>query len=78
VQLGEADAGIVYTSDLVGESAAETGRIEIPGSLNIIATYYLASISDSQQPRLAEEFVQLVLSPVGQSVLRSFGFEGIE
>jgi molybdate transport system substrate-binding protein len=78
VRLGEADAGIVYTSDLVGESSAEIRRIEIPDSLNVIATYFLAPISDSESPERAGDFVQLVLSPAGRSVLTGFGFGEIE
>jgi molybdate transport system substrate-binding protein len=78
VQLGEGDAGIVYTSDLVGESEAEIGRIEIPEPLNVIATYYLAPVSDSGNLEIALEFVQFVRSPEGQSVLKEYGFGEIE
>jgi molybdate transport system substrate-binding protein len=75
VQLGEADAGIVYSSDLVGERTPEVGRIEIPDDLNIIAVYYLAPISDSKIAGLAAEFVEFVLSPAGQEVLAGYGFK---
>lgn len=74
VALGEADAGIVYTSDTSGDSAGEVGRIDIPDSLNTIATYPIAVVGDSENQELAQAFVELVLSPGGQDMLARFGF----
>ena len=74
VALGEADAGIVYTSDLSGASADQVGRIEIPDAVNTIATYPIATLNDSPQSELAQAFIELVISPEGQSVLESYGF----
>ena len=74
VALGEADAGIVYTTDLTGSQAAQVSRIEIPDALNVIASYPIAPILDSPYPALAKAFVDLVLSPAGQSVLANYGF----
>ena len=42
VQLGEADAGIVYTSDAV--AAPDLKTIEIPAELNVIAEYPIAPL----------------------------------
>ncbi len=75
VTLGEADAGIVYTSD-AGASADEVQQIEIPDALNSIAQYPVAALSDSQNPELAQEFVAYVLGPEGQQVLEKYGFIG--
>ncbi|HYN88106.1 MAG TPA: molybdate ABC transporter substrate-binding protein [Ardenticatenaceae bacterium] len=74
VALGEADAGIVYSSDVSGEGSAEVGRVTIPVELNVIASYPIAPVSDSASPELARAFVELVLSPRGQEVLAQYGF----
>lgn len=72
VQLGEADAGIVYTSDAVAAPALQT--IEIPAELNVLAQYPIAPLADSSNSDLAEAFVAYVLSSDGQSVLERWGF----
>lgn len=74
VELGEADAGIVYATDAGSASAAQVSQIEIPEELNSVAEYSIAPLADAAQPRLAQEFVQLVLSPEGQEVLAKYGF----
>lgn len=71
VQLGEADAGIVYTSDA---ATSDVGVIEIPGDLNVMATYFIAPIGDSPQAALAQAFVDLAASPTGQAILAKHGF----
>ncbi|NJN93348.1 MAG: molybdate ABC transporter substrate-binding protein [Anaerolineales bacterium] len=74
VSLGEGDAGIVYTSDIIGEGADKVGRLDIPDSLNTLATYPIAVVSDSVAPTQAQAFVDYVLSPAGQAVLEKYGF----
>ena len=74
VTLGEADAGIVYTSDVTLVDAEKVGQIAIPDELNVIAEYPIAVIRDSSNQELAQLFVELVLSPEGQLVLKSYGF----
>ena len=74
VALGEADAGIVYRTDITAEAAAKVGQLEIPDALNTLAAYPLAVLSDSRQPALAAAFVALALSPAGQSVLAEYSF----
>jgi molybdate transport system substrate-binding protein len=75
VSLGEADAGIVYTSDLTGAAAAKVNRLEIPAALNVTAIYPIAPILNSPSPALARAFMDLVLSPTGQAVLARYGFQ---
>ena len=65
VLLGEADAGIVYVSDIGPQNRAKVARIDIPDDPNVVATYPLAPVSDSRQPELAQAFVAFGLSPVG-------------
>jgi molybdate transport system substrate-binding protein len=72
VALGEADAGIVYTSDLVGVEGVAS--LEIPDALNILAAYPIAPLNDSAQADTAAAFVDLVLSDEGQAILANYGF----
>lgn len=74
VALGEADAGIVYSSDLVGEDAGKVGKLDIPDELNVTASYPIAVLKECRQPELARAFVELVLSSQGQEVLANYGF----
>lgn len=74
VVLGEADAGIVYSSDIALDEDEQVQRIDIPDALNSIATYPIAVIEDSEQPTLAEVFVEYVLSEDGQAILEKYGF----
>jgi molybdate transport system substrate-binding protein len=70
---GEADAGIVYTSD--APSARDRVRVvTIPAALNAVARYPVASTVHAREPRLAAMFTQHVLGPSGQAALRSAGF----
>jgi molybdate transport system substrate-binding protein len=75
VQLGEADAGIVYMSDAI--AAPELGIIEIPADLNVVAKYPIAPLVKSTNADLAAGFVKYVLSTEGQAVLEKWGFGSI-
>jgi molybdate transport system substrate-binding protein len=72
VQLGEADAGIVYTSDAV--AAPQLKTVEIPTELNVIARYPIAPLVKSANVDLATSFVEYVLAADGQAVLAKWGF----
>lgn len=74
VQLGEADAGIVYATDLTRASEGSVDIIEIPADLNVAAVYYLAPLMDSHHPALADEYVGFLLSAQGQAILAEHGF----
>ncbi len=74
VVLGEADAGIVYTSDLSGDSRSKVGQIEIPDELNVVASYPIAPLTDSPNPQIAKAFIDSVFSPEGQRILAKYGF----
>ncbi|MFN8459540.1 MAG: molybdate ABC transporter substrate-binding protein [Anaerolineae bacterium] len=74
VALGEADAGIVYTSDISGDNAGKVSRLDIPDNLNVIAGYPIAVISDSAYPVQAQAFVDYVLSPAGHAILAKYAF----
>jgi molybdate transport system substrate-binding protein len=74
VALGEADAGFVYRSDVTPDIASKVIAIQIPDTLNTIATYPIAATNDSANPELAQAFIDEVLSEKGQAVLVKWGF----
>jgi len=78
VVLGEADAGIVYSSDVTPDSADQVLAIPIPPEFNVEAQYPVAVIVDSDQIDAAQAFVDLLLSAEGQALLANFGFVPVE
>ncbi len=73
VSLGEADAGIVYVTD-VRAARGEIEGVAIPADQNVAATYPIATLDGSAHPGDARAFVDLVLSADGQKVLAEHGF----
>jgi molybdate transport system substrate-binding protein len=73
VQLGEVDAGIVYVTDVKAAGSKVTG-VQIPDSLNVIASYPIVTIKGTKNSDLANAFIAYVLSADGQATLQSFGF----
>jgi len=73
VSLGEADAGIVYASDVCGAGGKVEG-VTILGDENVTATYPVARLADAGSRFVADQFVKYVLSDAGQRTLRSCGF----
>lgn len=70
VELGEADVGIVYRTDVAGAGDRVLG-IDIPDDVNVINTYPILTVSDHE---LAQAFVDEVLSERGQQHLADAGF----
>ena len=75
VALGEADAGIVYHSDIV--SSGQVDGVVIPDTQNVIADYPIAVLMSAQNVAGAVAFVDFVLSTDGQSILTAAGFQGM-
>jgi molybdate transport system substrate-binding protein len=73
VQLGEADAGIVYRSDVTAPVTPHLRVIEIAGPYNPIASYPIAVLKAATNAEAAREFVALVESAEGQAVLQRHG-----
>jgi molybdate transport system substrate-binding protein len=73
VMLEEADAGIVYRTDLTEQVAHRLRVVEIPDPLNVTARYSIAIVAGTGDGELAARFVAYVLEE-GQGVLRSLGF----
>lgn len=74
VALDEADAGIVYLSDISGADADKVGKLDIPDVLNVIASYPIAPVKESENPDLVQAFIDLVLSQEGQDILAKYNF----
>jgi len=73
VALGEADAGIVYVSDIV--TSGNVDGIAIPDAQNVIADYPIARLDAAQNKSGADAFITYVLSSQGQAILVGAGFE---
>ena len=73
VSLGEADAGIVYVTDVTAGGDQVQG-VDIPRDQNVLATYPIATVKASNNADKAQRFVDLVLSAQGQQVLKRYGF----
>jgi molybdate transport system substrate-binding protein len=73
VSLGEADAGIVYASDIVTNHRVD--GVAIPDDQNVVADYPIAATSNAKNPSGANRFIEFVLSPSGQSALKAAGFQ---
>lgn len=74
VQLGEADAGIVYTTDVTASVANDVTVIVLPDPINVVAKYPIAPVKGGKAD-LAAAFIAYVLGPDGQATLQKFGFE---
>jgi len=73
IELGEADAGIVYTTDITAAGTKVQG-VQIPAGDNVIATYPLVAVKGTKNLDVTNAFIAYVLSATGQSTLASFGF----
>lgn len=77
VTSGEADAGVVYTTDVAASDGAASG-VPIPAELNVTMRSTMAEVVNPQAvgdtSRAAREFMAAVLSPDGQQTLADYGF----
>ena len=73
VTLGEADAGIVYRTDVMAAGADAAG-VEIPVDINVVAEYPIAVTAEAPNADGAQAFVDFVMSEPGQEILGSYGF----
>lgn len=70
---GEADAGVVYVTDVV---AAGDGAelVEIPADVNVVAEYEIAPLAATDSADVSAAFVDFVTGPDGQTILSDYGF----
>lgn len=73
VRSGEADAGLVYVTDIAAAAGAVDG-VPIDEADAATNDYPLAALADAANPEAARAFVAFVRSPVGAEVLSAFGF----
>ena len=69
VAAGEADAGIVYVTDV-----APGARVEIPEDANVAGRYPVAVVRSTGNRAGAEAFVDRLLGPEGRAALAARGF----
>jgi molybdate transport system substrate-binding protein len=74
VQLGEADAGLVYRSDVTPGIASRLRVLEIPPAANIVASYPIVALAASRSPAAARAFIELATGPEARAVLERHGF----
>ncbi len=74
VQLGEADAGIVYTTDAAAADPGKVSQLAIPDALNVVAKYPIAPVKSSPNPDVAKAYIAFVLGSNGQAILSKYGF----
>ncbi|KQY59830.1 molybdate-binding protein [Aeromicrobium sp. Root495] len=73
VTSGEADAGLVYVTD-VEAAGDDVEGITFPESSEAVNTYPIATLKDSDHTTIARAFAAYVLGAEGQKVLRAAGF----
>jgi molybdate transport system substrate-binding protein len=74
VQLGEADAGFVYRSDVTAAVANKLQFMTIPTAYNVTAQYPIAVVKSSTHSSDAQAFIDFVLSTAGQDILQKYHF----
>jgi molybdate transport system substrate-binding protein len=73
VTAGEADAGIVFVTDV--NSAGDAGEgVEIPDDINVISNYPIVVTKEATNPEAAQAFIEFVASDAGQAILAKYGF----
>lgn len=73
VSAGEADAGIVYSTDVSATKGAADG-VAIPNEFNVVAKYPIAMISNVANAGAAQAWIDFVTGAEGQSIMRGYGF----
>jgi molybdate transport system substrate-binding protein len=73
VTSGEADAGIVFVTDVKAAAASADG-VDIPADVNVISDYPIVVTKDAQNPTAAQAFIDFVNSAAGQAILAQYGF----
>lgn len=71
---GEADAAIVYDSDVSAAAGNDVNAVEIPEDVNVLATYPIAVVTGSTNADLAAAFIAYMTGSEGQATLATYGF----
>jgi molybdate transport system substrate-binding protein len=73
VTAGEADAGIVYVTDLTA-AGDEAESVDIPEDINVVAEYPIATVGDSENQEAGQAFIEFLTGRDGQAILARHGF----
>ncbi|WP_291045530.1 molybdate ABC transporter substrate-binding protein [Herbiconiux sp.] len=73
VTSGEADAGLVYVTDVTAAGDAVRG-IAFPESAEAVNVYPIAPVADGRNPEVAVAFIDFVTGSRGRAVLGAAGF----
>ncbi|GAA4142404.1 molybdate ABC transporter substrate-binding protein [Actinomadura keratinilytica] len=73
VRTGEADAGLVYITDLRSAGIA-TSSVPIPAEQNVTAAYPASAVKDSAHPQDAADFVDWLTTPTARALFHKHGF----
>ena len=74
VNLGEADAAVVYSSDVTPDVRNTIGTLEVPDQFNTLASYPIAAVQDAPNLVGGTAFMGYVLGAEGQAALKKWGF----
>ncbi|MGO4886589.1 molybdate ABC transporter substrate-binding protein [Anaerobacillus sp. MEB173] len=74
ITMGEGDIGITYVTDVIPSIKDKVMTIDIPDELNIISENTIAITTNAQQPELAQQWIDYVLSEEGQEILAHHQF----
>ena len=74
VQLGEADAGFVYASEISPRVAQDLRVLDIPERFQPQAEHLIGVTRAARAPALAQRFLDHLVSPAGQALLKRYGF----
>ncbi|MFF1540219.1 molybdate ABC transporter substrate-binding protein [Microbacterium sp. NPDC058269] len=77
VAASEADAGLVYATDVIGRDGVGLEDVEVivpDGAGEVVNHYPIAALTEARNSEAAEAFVAFVLSDAGQKILADFGF----
>lgn len=73
VTTGEADAGIVFATDVLAAGDKAAG-VEIPADVNVISKYPIVVTKEATNATAGQAFIDFVASAAGQAILAKYGF----
>jgi molybdate transport system substrate-binding protein len=72
VEQGDADAGIIYATDV--SAAGDATTVPIREDVNVEVEYLIAPVAGSANEQVAQDFVEYVMGPEGQQLLEQYDF----
>lgn len=73
VTTGEADAGIVFVTD-VNSAGGDAEGVAIPDDVNVISNYPIVITKEAPNAEAGQAFIDFVASPAGKAILATYGF----